>query len=170
MPAHQGRPRDSRPRPEVFAPVYRTGYRTGRIAEMPLHLSMRLGAALRRETGQRKGRALADRGEPDIDDLDRLLRRMMGVAPIVEPVERAPDGAAVLRPDLLLRDGHREREFLADVAKIEMDPALHAFPVRERDSRFSRHLLHPPLELPEIGAVVIGVESADEIIALVGCE
>src|SRR6266571_465863 len=125
---------------------------------------------LRGETRECKGRALADRGEPDIVDFDRFLRRMMGVAPIVEPVERRPDGAAVLRLDLLSRHGHGEREFLADVAKIEMDPVLRAFPIPESKSGFSRHLLHRPSELPEIGAVEIGVEGADEIVALVGCE
>src|SRR5882762_3452473 len=152
--AHQGGPGDPRPGPEVFAPVYRTGYRTRRIVQMHLHPSMSLGAAPRGETRQRQGRALADRREPDIDDLDRLFRRMMGVAPLVEAVERAPDGAAVLRPDLLLRDGHRQREFLADVAKIEMDPTLRVLLAREGGLR--RHLLHRPFELPEIGTVEIG--------------
>src|SRR5437764_15473608 len=107
---------------------------------MHLRLSMSLGAALRGETGERKGRALGDRGEPDIDDLDRLPRRMMGVAPLVEPVERLPDGAAVSRPDLLLRGGPREREFLADVAQIEMAPGLNAFRVPDRGSGFSAPL------------------------------
>src|SRR5204862_7401741 len=86
--AHQGRPRDSRPRPEVFAPVHWTGYRTVRIAEMHLRLSMSLDAALSGETGKRKARALAERGEPDIAGLHRLLRRQMDVAPPVEPRQR----------------------------------------------------------------------------------
>src|SRR6266852_2968468 len=117
---------------------------------MHLRFSVSLGPALRGEARECHRRALADHGEPDIDDFDRLLGQMVGVALIVEAVERRPDGAAVARLDLICADGNRKREFLAYVAQIEMDPALRAFLTPERESGFPCHLLHRPLQLPEI--------------------
>src|SRR6266852_7904322 len=137
---------------------------------MHLRFSVSLGPALRGEARECHRRALADHGEPDIDDFDRLLGRMVGVALIVEAVERRPDGAAVARLDLICADGNRKREFLAYVAQIEMDPALRAFLTPERESGFPCHLLHRPLQLPEIDCAEIGIEGANEIVALVGCE
>ncbi len=51
-----------------------------------------------------------------------------------------------------------------------MDPVLRAFPVRECRRGFNRHLLHRQLELPEIDCAEIGIEGADEIVALVRAE
>ena len=64
-----------------------------------------LAAALLREF---QLRPLADDGKTDIDHLHRLVGRVVGVALLVEPVERGADAAAIAL--LQLRDGDRHRQ------------------------------------------------------------
>src|SRR4029079_14725018 len=73
---------------ERFALVDRAGQRPARVAEIDLALPGRLRALTFGEAGKAQLRALSDHGKPDIDHLDRLVGRVVGVAMLIERVER----------------------------------------------------------------------------------
>src|SRR5207247_2542963 len=80
MLAHQRRPGYAGTRPEPLAPIDRTGYRAAGTAEISLDLAGRRGLSPGGDARKLHFRPLAYGRQPDIDDLDRLLRRMVRVA------------------------------------------------------------------------------------------
>src|SRR5258708_35479959 len=106
----------------------RTGYRAAGTAEISLDLAGRRGFSPGGDARKLHFRPLAYGRQPDIDDLDRLARRMGSVALIVQPVKSGPDGTATRRLAFLRGDAHGKREFLADgtaaKAKLVRRPSL----------------------------------------------
>src|SRR5262249_57260378 len=78
----QGGAGDAHARPQPLAPISRAGYRTG-LAEVHRCALRRLRLPLRWNAREPKARALADGGEPHVDDLDRLVGGVVRIAPVV---------------------------------------------------------------------------------------
>src|SRR5205823_3897601 len=83
-----------------------------------------LRAAARGKARENGLRAFADQREANIDHLDRLVGRMMGVAMLVERIECGSDADAIARRDRFDAHGNLQREFLPDVTQVEMDFTL----------------------------------------------
>ena len=84
-------PAISLPAPSSSRAIDRAGDRLARVREIDLAPACRRRA---RDPGRRREaqlRALADHRQPDVDHLDRLVRRMVCVAVLVERVEGGAD-------------------------------------------------------------------------------
>ncbi len=123
----QRRPDDLGARAQILAPIDRADHRLSgarKVRLAPARGRCRGGPT---DSGKRKLRALAHGRKADIDHLDRLLGRMVRVAMLVKRIERGADRAMVGALELRQRDRHRQREFLAEIAQVEMDLVLGLF-------------------------------------------
>src|SRR5580692_8411509 len=85
---------------EVAAFVDRARDRPGGIIEINLARTLRLGGAALDEYREGELRTLADQREPHVHHLDRLVRRMVRVALLVERIECLADRGAVAGDEL----------------------------------------------------------------------
>ena len=85
----------------------------------------------------------------------------------IERVERGSDTGAVRALDLAHAHRHLQREFLANIAQVEMDLTLRARCVAQARGAFRDHLVMDLRERGEVDAGEIGIERADEIMPLV---
>ncbi len=92
---------------------------------------------------------------------------MVRIAVLVERVERLADAGAVARRELRERHRHLQREFLADIAQVEMHLRLRPGGMPQARACLRRHLAVDLRERREIDRGEIGIERADEIVALV---
>ena len=120
--------------------------------------------------GKLQLRPLADGAEPDVDHLDRLLRRMVRVAVLVELVERgadAPCGRRALSWSSVT--GTDSVNSWPDVAQVELDLVLRVLARGAGSPSASVTISSWTLtQLAEIDAGEIGIDRAGEIVALVG--
>src|SRR5262245_7402856 len=92
---------------------------------------------------------------------------MMGIAMLVERVERGSDAGAIARRDRLDADGNLQREFLADVAQVEMDLTLRLRGMAQRRRRLRHHLVVDVQQSCEVDGGKIAIKGADEVVPFV---
>src|SRR5262249_49699778 len=91
----QRRAGDLRAGAKVFAPIKtRCQWRRGGT-EIELALARDRRRPVCCEARKSKLWPLADGAEPEIDELDRFLRRMMRIALLIQSIKSAPDGLPV---------------------------------------------------------------------------
>src|SRR6185436_11534270 len=110
---------DLRGRTQIFAAIDLSGEWLAGRTEIGHVLAGRRGGPARREAREAQLRPLADGAEPDVDHLDRLVRRMVRVAQLVQFVERGADRLPLALPELLDGDRHLQRKLLAHVTQVE---------------------------------------------------
>src|SRR6266496_6575158 len=120
----QRRPRDLGPCPQLVAAIDLRGEWLARIGKIDGTLADRRSGAGRGKTRKRQLRPLPDSVDPYVDDLHRLLGRMVCVTPLVEFVECSADDSAITALELRQLHWHGQRKFLADVAQIELNLIL----------------------------------------------
>src|ERR1700704_5543017 len=121
---HDGRSSDARAGRERIALIDRAAHRLLGVEKVDVSVARGLRRAPLAEPREGELRALADRAEPHVHHLDRLIRRMMRVTVLIERIERLPDRFAVAGFELPERDRHRQAELLPDITQIERDLLL----------------------------------------------
>ena len=159
-----------RPGGELLALIDRAAHRLLGVAEIDVAAMRDRAAAALAEARKLQRRPLADHREPHVDHLDRIFRRRVRVAVLVELVEGGADRLAVALADVLDRDRHRQREILPDIAQIELDPLFGILGVTQASLGAVAHLLIDLRQLGEIEGREVRIIGADEVVALVGGE